>query len=238
MSIDLTVPNPLSSGLQPVQDQNGNSSALQLNNSGVVAVVGKGGAGATAGLTISTYGYTPPTQPNVQIIATDLGGWNANLAFQMLPKQGTPPQGASYNTVLQLGGNGTVAMPAMPNLPSGNTDLTINAQGVVSPQSSSARFKENIEPLQDDFEKLFLLQPRSFNYRDSGERGIGYTAEEVAQVGLDTLVANDAEGRPLTVHYKMLSVYLLEIVRQQRGELAELRGEVDALKATVRGADA
>jgi hypothetical protein len=60
----------------------------------------------------------------------------------------------------------------------------------------------------------------------------------VAQAGLDTLVANDADGQPLTVHYKMVSVYLLELVRQQRGELAALRGEVDALKAEVRGADA
>jgi hypothetical protein len=238
MSIDLTVPNSLSSGLQPVQDQNGNSSALQLNSSGVVAIVGTGGRGATAGLSISTYPYTSPTQPDVQIVATDLSGWTANLAFQMMPQQSSPPKGATYNTVLQLGGNGTVSMPSLPNLPSGNTDLTINAKGVVSPQSSSARFKENIEPLQDDFEKLFRLQPRSFNYRDSGERGIGYTAEEVAQAGLDTLVANDAEGQPLTVHYKMLSVYMLELVRQQRGELAALRSEVDALKADVRGADA
>jgi hypothetical protein len=238
MSMDLTVPNSLSSGLQPVKDQDGNSSALRLNSNGVVAIVGRGGAGETAGLSISTYPYAPPQQPDVQIVATDLGGWTANLAFKMMPAQSSAPERATYNTVLQLGGNGTVSMPAMPNRPSGNADLTINAQGVVSPQGSSARFMENIEPLQDDFEKLFLLQPRSFNYRDSGERGIGYTAEEVAQVGLDTLVANDAEGRPLTVHYKMLSVYLLELVRQQRGELAALRGEVDALKADVRGADA
>jgi hypothetical protein len=73
MSIDLTVPNPLSSGLQPVQDQNGNSSALQLTTnavgvSGDLVVEGSVGIGTNtppiAALTVQTGSQQPSTNGN------------------------------------------------------------------------------------------------------------------------------------------------------------------------------
>jgi hypothetical protein len=243
MSVDLAVPNPLNGAPQAVQDQNGNTSSLFLATDGTVAIVGPGSQGATATLTMSTYQYqTLQWAPDVQIVATDQGNANAILSFNLLPATPTttvPLPGTALNPVLTLSYSGAVTMPALGSLPaSGTADLTIDANGNVTPQTSSARFKENIEPLRDDFEKLLLLQPRSFVYRETGDRGIGYTAEEVAQAGLDNLVAYDADGRPLSVHYKMLSVYLLELVRSQGRQIEALRAEVAGVSGRARPVDA
>ncbi|HYJ80377.1 MAG TPA: hypothetical protein VEW03_12270, partial [Longimicrobiaceae bacterium] len=173
MSVALVVTNDLGSTAQAVQDADNNSSSLFLGNDGTVAIVGPGSAGATATLTMSTYGYeTLGWPPDVQIVATDQGNANANLSFNFLPATpvtSTPQPGEALNPVLTLSYSGAVAMPLLGNLPtSGTSDLTVDSSGNVAPQTSSARFKESIEPLRDDFAKLLLLQPRSFVYRDTG----------------------------------------------------------------------
>ncbi len=136
---------------------------------------------------------------------------------------------------IELGG--TVAMPDLPDLPTtGIAELIIDADGNLAPQLSSVRLKDSVEALDVDFHQILALEPKSFVYKSSGQRGIGYTAEDVdAREELRELVTYDAEGRPLGVHYKMMPVYLLEVVKEQqeqivalRAELAELRGRIDA----------
>ena len=113
------------------------------------------------------------------IIVAMVGARSAAMAFNLSPPNSdgqAPPQ-----TVLQLLPQGGIQMPLLQQ-PTGSTvDLVIDSSGNVSPQNSSARFKEDIRPLQDDFHKVLLLEPRSFSYKETGARGIGYTAEEVAE---------------------------------------------------------
>ena len=139
-----------------------------------------------------------------------------------------------FNTVFQLLPNGGIQMPHLPQPAGGTVDLVIDANGNVSTQNSSVRFKEDVQPLCDDFRKVLMLEPKSFTYKETGARGIGYTAEEVAAADLGELVAFDADGQPLGVHYKMLSVYLLELLKDQQATLAEVRAEITALKASTR----
>lgn len=239
MSTDLVVQNGLNSNPQVVQDQDGNTSSLFLGSApgqgggpaGFVGIVGPGGDDATATLAISTYSEIPPLTPNVQITATDQGDFSATLAFN-LQVPGTQGNGP-FQTVLQLLPNGGIQMPHLQQPGGGTVDLVIDGNGNVSPQNSSARFKEDIRPLQDDFHKVLLLEPRAFAYKDTGARGIGYTAEEVDAADLHNLVAYDDEGKPLGVHYKMLSIYLLELLKEQRAALAEVQAEVAVLKSTT-----
>lgn len=240
MSTDLVVPNGLSQTPQTVQDQDGNISSLCLGATsgaggqaaGFVGILGPGGGGATATLALSTYAEIPSLTPNVQITATDQGDYSAVLAFNM-QVPGTQGNGP-FNTVLQLLPNGGIQMPHLQQPASGTVDLVIDSAGNVSPQNSSVRFKEDVRPLCDDFSKVLRLEPKSFTYKETGARGIGYIAEQVAAADLDELVAFGADGQPLGVHYKMISIYLLELLKGQQAALAEVQAEIAALKGSTR----
>lgn len=239
MSTDLVVPNGLSQTPQAVQDQDGNSSSLLLGvagnggtAAGFVGIAGPGGGGATATLALSTYAEIPSLTPNVQLTATDQGDYSATLAFN-LQVPGTQGNGP-FSTVLQLLPNGGIQMPHLQQPASGTVDLVIDGAGNVSPQNSSVRFKEDVRPLCDDFSKVLLLEPKSFTYKETGARGIGYIAEQVAEADLGELVAFGADGQPLGVHYKMISIYLLELLKDQQAALAEVRAEIATLKASTR----
>lgn len=105
---------------------------------------------------------------------------------------------------------------------------------------SSARFKEQIRPVEEEA-RLHALRPVSFVYKpefDSGSREplFGLIAEEVAEV-MPELVVRDVEGRPQTVRYHLLAPLLLAEVQrlereraEQAREIAELRAMVEALR--------
>lgn len=238
MSTDLTVQTGLQQTQQPVVDQDGNPSSLFLGSAsgveggtaGFVGVMGPGGFNSSATLTISTYS-DPTLVPNAQIQVVDQGDYVATMAFNRLPP-GTSGQGTP-RPILQLLPQGGVQMPLLQQPQGGTVDLVIDANGNVSPQNSSARFKEDIQPLQDDFHKVLLLEPRSFAYRETGARGIGYIAEELAEAELHNLVAYDDEGKPLGVHYKMLSIYLLELLKEQQAALAAVQARMVALEGAT-----
>ena len=118
--------------------------------------------------------------------------------------------------------NGTVRLQGL----SGSGDLIVDSSGNVSIQVSSARFKKNIRDLEDDFRKLLSLRPVAFQYKDSGVPSVGYLAEEVAEQGLENLVENDSEGKPVSVRYKMISVYLVELVKQQHALIEQLQEQI------------
>ncbi len=97
-------------------------------------------------------------------------------------------------------------------------------------ESSSKRYKEHIQPLQDDFHKIFQAKPKSFVDKTSGQREIGYIAEEFDEMGLGNLVIYDGEGQPNGLRYELVSLYLLEIVKEVRTENEELRERIEALE--------
>lgn len=235
MSLDLTVASPISATLQPVSDQQENSSALSLA-SGSVAITSGGGAPAlivnasdadtSAGITLQIGGgawgiYLQTNQGSGNWLElTDLAG-NVQHSWQ------AGNYTATGNLTVQ---GGTISFPNLASLPSaGTVDLVINAQGVVSTQTSSTRFKGQVEPLATDFDAIMRLEPRTFVYAGTSDRSIGYTAEEVAEHDLPGLVSYDAEGRPLGVQYKLLPVYLLEVIKRQQAALQTLQEQVGAL---------
>ena len=115
---------------------------------------------------------------------------------------------------------------------SGGIPVLINAAGRLGTTTSSARFKEQITPLGDSLRaKIQALGPVSFVYRpefDDGSRQIQYglIAEEVADTFPELLVL-DADGRPQTVRYHLLTPLLL-------AEVQRLERERDALESRVR----
>ena|SRR5690348_11789744 len=99
---------------------------------------------------------------------------------------------------------------------------------------SSARFKENIEPINGASEPIYYLRPVTFNYIDDEHRikNYGLIAEEVAKV-LPDLVQFDELDEPLAVNYDELPVLLLNEIQKQRKLIMDLISHVGTLEQDV-----
>jgi len=91
--------------------------------------------------------------------------------------------------------------------------VLVDANGQLGTIKSSARFKENIQPMANMSERLFALRPVTFRYKKADEDGskpvqFGLIAEEVAKA-FPELVIYDEEGKSETVSYHLLATLLL-----------------------------
>jgi hypothetical protein len=100
-------------------------------------------------------------------------------------------------------------------------------------QTSSNRYKEDIQPFEDDYHKIFQADPKSFIDKASGQREIGYIAEEFDEIGLNSLVIYDKEGQPNGLKYELVSLYLLEVMKDQAEALKEIKAENEELKGKI-----
>jgi trimeric autotransporter adhesin len=127
------------------------------------------------------------------------------------------------NTSVSGGGTDTVTI-----------DLTT---GLLGHLSSSRRYKENINPMDQASETLYRLKPATYRYKkeiDKTQRlAFGLIAEEVAEVNPD-LVAHNAQGQPESVHYEMVNAMLLNEFLKEHATVQELKKEIAALTATVK----
>ncbi len=247
MSIDLIVDNSISDTLQNVKDQSGNTSALEIAGGQVAISADASGASAQGSVfnpnnsdgNVAGFRFHTASGWNVMLRTRQGQAW-----LELTDGAGSPRHvwvDGNYTanglvTAGQLSVSGSqVVFSGLSGLPaSGTADLTVDSSGNVAPQTSSARFKENIEPLQDDFRKVLDAAPVSFVNKATGDREIGYIAEEFHDNDLDNLVSYDAEGKPLSVQYKMLPIYALEIVKEQQRVIEELRSELGKIKAKLQ----
>jgi hypothetical protein len=115
------------------------------------------------------------------------------------------------------------------------TQLVVDASGNVYKDSSSRRYKENIEDFSIDPRELLGLKPVEFYYKDTGAHSFGYIAEEVDELGLNNLVMYDEEGQPDALRYDKLSIYLVEGYKEHEKELnilQELLGIKESTEST------
>jgi hypothetical protein len=101
-------------------------------------------------------------------------------------------------------------------------------------QVSSARFKDNIRPLRDNFHRILEVEPKTFTAKGTEIEGIGVIAEELDALGLRHLVNYEEDGQPLSVKYRMIPLYLLEVLKGQVKETQERKAERDAEVAQLR----
>jgi septal ring factor EnvC (AmiA/AmiB activator) len=107
------------------------------------------------------------------------------------------------------------------------TPVFVNANGQLGTTPSSARFKDQIKPMDKASEAVLALKPVTFHYKkELDPQGIpqfGLVAEEVEKVNRD-LVTRDAEGKVYTVRYEAVNAMLLnEFLKQHRAFLEEHR---------------
>ena len=104
--------------------------------------------------------------------------------------------------------------------------VVVNSSGQLGVQSSSRRYKEDIQPMADASAALMQLRPVTFRYEAADEHGnkpvqFGLIAEEVAEV-LPELVVRNEHGQPETVAYHMLPSLLLNEYQKQQARLADV----------------
>jgi len=125
--------------------------------------------------------------------------------------------------------------------------VLINSNNKLGTTTSSARFKEDIKPMDDVSEALFALKPVTFRYKKDidpiGISQLGLVAEEVDKVNPD-LVVRDKDGKPYSVRYDQVNAMLLNEflkehrkVEQQERTIIQLQKDVQAIVAHSKQQD-
>jgi hypothetical protein len=119
---------------------------------------------------------------------------------------------------------------------SGGIAVFINSNGRLGTMTSSARFKQDIKPMDKTSEVLLALKPVTFRYKKeidpAGMSQFGLVAEDVEKVNPD-LVVRDKEGKPYSVRYDQVNAMLLNEFLKEYEAFIEEHRKVDKLETTV-----
>jgi hypothetical protein len=175
---------------------------------GVRALLNSTGSGNTALGFQAGSGVT--TASNVIVIGATAGGANvSNSCF-----------------IGQIRGVTTANADAIPVL--------IDSNGQLGTASSSRRFKNEINPMDQASQVILGLKPVTFHYKNDskGTPQFGLIAEEVAGVSPD-LVVRDENGEIYTVRYDAVNAMLLNEFLKEHQKVQEQQATITELKSTV-----
>ena len=121
----------------------------------------------------------------------------------------------------------TTFIAGISTAPVTGTPVVVAGNGQLGVAPSSARFKDEIKPMDQASEAVLALKPVTFHYKSdkSGTPQFGLIAEEVAQVNPD-LVVRDENGEIYTVRYDAVNAMLLN-------EFVKEHGKVEKLEAAI-----
>jgi uncharacterized coiled-coil protein SlyX len=104
---------------------------------------------------------------------------------------------------------------------------------VVGIQSSSRRFKHDIQPMDKASEAILALKPVTFKYNSDvkGRTQCGLVAEEVAEVNPDLVVQKN--GEISTVRYEQINSMLLNEFLKEHKKVEAQQATIAELKSTV-----
>jgi trimeric autotransporter adhesin len=102
----------------------------------------------------------------------------------------------------------------------GGIGVIVDSSGHLGTSTSSARYKQNIQPMDKASEAILSLQPVTFRYKKELDlKGIpqfGLVAEQVDKVD-PNLVVCDEQGKPFSVRYEAVNAMLLnEFLKEHR----------------------
>jgi hypothetical protein len=109
--------------------------------------------------------------------------------------------------------------------------VLIDNDGLLGTNTSSARFKDKIKPMDDVSEAILALRPVTFRYkREFDPKGIaqfGLVAEDVEKINPD-LVARDAKGEVYTVRYDAVNAMLLNEFLKEHAKVEKLKKDFES----------
>jgi trimeric autotransporter adhesin len=125
---------------------------------------------------------------------------------------------ATESQTLRLGGDQTRAFIAgVAGVPVTGSPVLIDSSGQLGILASSARYKDDIEPMGARSQKVHHLRPVTFHYKQDPERArqYGLIDEEVAEA-YPELVTRGTDGEIESMQYHELIPMLLNEVQHQQ----------------------
>jgi trimeric autotransporter adhesin len=114
--------------------------------------------------------------------------------------------------------------------------VIIDSDGHLGTVTSSARFKDEIKPMDKASEAILALQPVTFRYKNEldpeGITQFGLVAEQVEKVNRD-LVARDDQGKVYTVRYEAVNAMLLNEFLKEHRKIEEQDCRLQTQEATI-----
>lgn len=100
---------------------------------------------------------------------------------------------------------------------------------------SSARFKENVEVIDNPIETIQNLRGVTFTWKKNDQKDYGFIAEEVGKelpiiVEWDTKNSEEETPRALSMDYTRIIPILLEGIKSQQKQIDNLKDEIKSLK--------
>ena len=107
--------------------------------------------------------------------------------------------------------------------------VVIDSAHQLGTMSSSRRFKNEIQPMDQASEAILALRPVTFHYKSdkAGTPQFGLVAEQVAEVNPD-LVVRDDEGEIYTVRYDAVNAMLLNEFLKEHRKVEQHRKDFEA----------
>ena len=175
------------------------------------------------------------------LFADTLGSWNIAIGYQAgyaitngnynidIGSNGT----SSDSGVIRIGASGSQAttyIAGIVNTTVSGAPVVINSNGQLGTQTSSARFKEQIEDMGEASDALFKLRPVVFRYRSGAvdlpsSLQYGLIAEEVEKV-YPELVLHDQNKQPFALAYQELPSLLLNELQKQRRTIEQQKSKL------------
>src|SRR5215470_12090577 len=126
---------------------------------------------------------------------------------------------------------GIMAKPSPMGMP-----VFINANGQLGSAPPSARFKDEIRPMDKASETILVLKPVTFRYKKDLDPDrtlqFGLIAEDVAKVNPD-LVVRDGDAKVYTVRYDAVNAMLLNEFLKEHKKVEAQQATIAELKSAV-----
>jgi hypothetical protein len=159
------------------------------------------------------------------------GGYSGQVNYN----HGTNRMGFNTNNVerLAITDVGAIFATGVRSSSAANNDLRYNtSNGEIYYQTSSQRYKSNIVDLEFDTSNLYNLRPVSFDDNETGERCFGLIAEDTFDQIPEAVVTRNIDGEtvPDSIPYSMLSVLIINEMKNLKTENDSLRSRIEALE--------
>jgi hypothetical protein len=90
-------------------------------------------------------------------------------------------------------------------------------------ETSSIRYKENIEQITNGLDIVMSLRGVTYNKKENVVKEVGVIAEEIAEI-LPEVVKFNTEGVADSVSYSRITAILIEAIKDLKKEIDELKG--------------